>query len=111
MRFPPTTSTSSAQTDGQSCGQTEARRAMSRGAFIEAPVSELGGPSLAAQGGKANRARRSGRADGKRNRPTIRPCESYSTIRRIRPYYIDSLEPPSCAGFPRRQGQFNSVVR
>jgi hypothetical protein len=34
MRFPPITSTSSAQTDGQSCGQTEERRAMSSGAFI-----------------------------------------------------------------------------
>ena len=35
---PPITSTSSAQTDGQSCGQTEGRRTMSSGAFIQSPV-------------------------------------------------------------------------
>ena len=34
IRAPPITSTSSAQTDGQSCGQTEGRRTTSRGAFM-----------------------------------------------------------------------------
>ena len=37
MRFPPITSTSSAHTDGQSCGQTEGRLATSATAFINPP--------------------------------------------------------------------------
>src|SRR6516165_10727615 len=38
MRLPLITSTSSAQTDGQSCGHTERRRATSRGAFIQTTI-------------------------------------------------------------------------
>jgi hypothetical protein len=42
MRFPLMTSTSSAQTDGQSCGQTGSWREMSSGAFIQTPDPEFG---------------------------------------------------------------------